>query len=69
MIGTVEPRCWWVDLETIAQNNYNLEAGRYQPQVSETVSDEDPAELIRELLQIEQEINIGLEQLLKEVES
>lgn len=34
-----------------------------------TVSDEDPAELIRELLQVEQEITIGLEQLLKEVES
>jgi len=67
--GTVEPRCWWVDLETIAQNDYNLGAGRYKPQVSETVSDEDPAELIRELLEIEQEITIGLEQLLKEVES
>lgn len=67
--GTVEPRCWWVDLETIAQNDYNLGAGRYKPHVAETVSDEDPAELIRELLQIEQEITIGLEQLLKEVES
>ncbi|MCT7952572.1 type I restriction-modification system subunit M [Ancylothrix sp. C2] len=67
--GAVEPRCWWVDLETIAENGYNLAAGRYKPQVAETVSNEEPAELIRELLQIEQEINTGLERLLKEVES
>jgi len=67
--GSKEPKCWWADLSTIEENDYNLAAGRYKPQVAEAVPEEDPAELILEVLDIEQEITMGLKQLLKEVES
>ena len=63
-----EPRCWWAAFETIAENDYNLAASRYKPHVAEPVPDEDPAELIREVLVIEREITVGLEKLLSEVE-
>jgi type I restriction enzyme M protein len=67
--GSEEPKCWWAELETIEENDYNLAAGRYKPQVAEAVPDEDPADLIREVLAIEQEITTGLTKLLQEVES
>lgn len=67
--GSAEPKCWWAELSTIEENDYNLAAGRYKPQVAEAVSDDDPAELIKEVLAIEQEITMGLTNLLKEVES
>ena len=66
--GSEEPRCWWVPFETIADNDFNLAASRYKPRVAEPVPDEDPAELIREVLAIEKEITEGLEKLLSEVE-
>ena len=66
--GTEEPRCWWTLFETIAENDYNLAASRYKPRVAEPVPDENPAELIREVLAIEREITDGLEKLLTEVE-
>ncbi|MER3422885.1 MAG: SAM-dependent DNA methyltransferase, partial [Nitrospiraceae bacterium] len=28
--GTQEPRCWWALLKSIAENDYNLAAGRYK---------------------------------------
>lgn len=65
--GSEEPRCWWASVEVIAENGYNLAAGRYKPQVAEPAPEEDPAELIREVLTIEREIVDGLEELLKEV--
>lgn len=67
--GSTEPKCWWAELSTIEENDYNLAAGRYKPQVAEAVSDDDPAELIKEVLAIEQEITMGLTNLLKEMES
>jgi len=63
-----EPRCWWATVKAIADNDYNLAAGRYKPQVAEKPPEEDPAELIREVLQTEREIQTGLEKLLREVE-
>jgi len=63
-----EPRCWWATIKTIVENDYNLAAGRYKPQIAEKVPDDDPAELIRETLDIEREIAKGLEKLLKEIE-
>jgi type I restriction enzyme M protein len=64
-----EPRCWWATIETIAANDYNLAAGRYKPQVAEKAPEEDPAQLIREVLALEREIATGLEKLLSEVEA
>lgn len=65
--GTDEPRSWWASLATIRENDYNLAAGRYKPQIAEKVSDEDPDKLIREVLTIEKEITTGLEKLLQDV--
>jgi type I restriction enzyme M protein len=67
--GTEQPRCWWARFETIAENEFNLAASRYKPRVAEEVPDEDPAELVREVLAIESEITTGLEKLLAEIES
>ena len=66
--GTDEPRCWWASFETVAENDYNLAAPRYKPHVAQEVPDEDPAELVREVLAIEREIAEGLEKLLSVVE-
>ncbi|HXH12673.1 MAG TPA: hypothetical protein VNP04_23270 [Alphaproteobacteria bacterium] len=53
----------------VGLDGYNLAAGRYKPQVAEPALEEDPAELIREVLAIEWEIVDGLEKLLKEVDA
>ena len=66
--GSEDPRCWWATIKMVTENEYNLAAGRYKPQVAETAPDEDPAQLIRDVLQIEREIAGGLETLLKDVE-
>jgi len=67
--GSEEPRCWWAAIKSIAENDYNLAAGRYKPQIAEKAPDDDPAQLIRETLAIEREIAQGLEKLLKEIEA
>jgi type I restriction enzyme M protein len=67
--GSEEPRCWWATIKSVAENDYNLAAGRYKPQIAEKAPDDDPAELIRETLAIEREIEEGLEKLLREVEA
>ncbi len=67
--GSEEPRSWWTAIKNIVENNYNLAAGRYKPQIVEKAPDEDPTELIRETLAIEREIAEGLEKLLKEIEA
>jgi type I restriction enzyme M protein len=67
--GRDEPRSWWAPFDTIAENDFNLAASRYKPRVAEKVPDEDPAQLIREVLAIETEITEGLEKLLKEIEA
>lgn len=66
--GSDAPRCWWASFDAIVDNDYNLTASRYKPRVAEAVPDEDPAELIREVLEIERGITAGLEKLLDEVE-
>jgi type I restriction enzyme M protein len=62
-----EPKCWWVSYETIEASDFNLTASRYKPQIGEEVPDEDPADLIREVMEIEKEIAKDLEKLLKDV--
>lgn len=67
--GTDEVRCWWTKIKSITENDYNLAAGRYKPQIAEKVPDDDPVQLIRETLTIERDIATGLEKLLREVEA
>ena len=66
--GTEPPKSWWATVEAIAENDYNLAAGRYKPTVAEKPSDDKPADLIRQVLKLEGEITDGLEKLLKDVE-
>jgi len=67
--GTTEAKCWWAKVSTIEDNEYNLGAGRYKPQVSEKPPDEDAVELISKTLKLEREIADGLEKLMKDVEA
>jgi len=67
--GSIEPRSWWASLETVAANDYTLNAGKYKPRVAEDVSDDKPDVLIREVLRMEYDITNNLENLLREVES
>ncbi len=67
--GSAEPKSWWVSLDTLQNNEWNLAAGRYKPSVQQERSDEDPAQLIRDVLAEETEIVKGLEKLLAEVEA
>jgi len=67
--GTEPPKCWWATVRSIQENEYNLAAGRYKPQVAEKAPDEDPAELIREVMGMFKEMGKDLERLLKDVEA
>jgi type I restriction enzyme M protein len=67
--GSDEPKSWWASVSVLAENDYNLAAGRYKPQVGEKPPEEDPAKLINATLKLEREIASGLEKLLKEVEA
>jgi type I restriction enzyme M protein len=67
--GSDLPRCWWMRMSQLEENDFNLAAARYRPLVAEEVPDEDPAELIRDVLKIEREIASGLDRLLEEVEA
>lgn len=67
--GSEEPRCWWASRKTVVQNYFNITAGRYKPQIAEKAPEEDPSQLIREVIGIEREIIRGLEKLLNEIET
>jgi type I restriction enzyme M protein len=67
--GSEEPKCWWVSLDALKDNEWNLAAGRFKPTVQQKRADEDPAELIRGVLGDEKELVYGLERLLKDVEA
>lgn len=57
-------RYWWATSESIAAKDYNLVAGHYRPQLAKNAAEGNHAELIRELLSLEQELVSRLEQLL-----
>ena len=67
--GREIPKCWWANVKALDANDYNLAAGRYRPQISEAVPEEEPTVLIREVLDIEKKITKELETLLAELES
>ena len=66
--GSEEPRCWWAPYETIADSDFSLAASHYKPYTDQEALDEDPVELLREVLAMEKEITDGLEALLSKVE-
>ena len=66
--GSEEPHCWWASIEMLADSEFNLTASRYKPLVGDDGPDEEPADLIRDVLVIEKEIAEGLGKLLAELE-
>jgi type I restriction enzyme M protein len=64
-----EPHAWTVTVKEIEENDWNLSAGRYKPFSMVATEHEPPAKLIRELQQMEAEIQQGLEILLVLVEN
>lgn len=65
--GSEDPNCWWATVDKIAENDYNLSAGRYKPQITQKISDANPVELIKEVIDIENEIMQKLQSLLKDI--
>lgn len=62
------PRDWTASSQQIAENGYNLSSGRYKPLSIGTEQHDPPSVIIRELLEIEQDIQQGLQKLLQLVE-
>lgn len=65
--GSEEPRCWWAPFEMVAEAECDLTGSRYRPFVDEPIPEEDPASLIREILELEREITAGFEALLDDL--
>ena len=63
--GADELRCWWAEFDAIAENGYDLTASRYRPRVAVSIPDDDPKELVRDVLAIERAIIAGLDDLLR----
>lgn len=66
--GAEAPRSWWAPFEMVAEAGYDLASSRYRPFLDEPIPEEEPAELIREILDLEREIAAGLELLLDDLE-
>jgi type I restriction enzyme M protein len=66
--GSEVPASWWAPIKLIAENDFNLAATRYKPRVADAVVEEDPAQLIRDTLEMERDIEQSLEALLIGVE-
>lgn len=66
--GTTEPVCWWVSHDVLQESEYGLASGRYKPRVAETVREEDPKALLRDLLAVENGITCQMSALLADLE-
>ncbi|MFC1452082.1 SAM-dependent DNA methyltransferase, partial [Verrucomicrobiota bacterium] len=62
-----EPKSWWVTHGALADEDFNLSAARYKPQVGEKPPEDDPRDLVKKTLAIEEDIAAGLESLLAEL--
>ena len=65
--GSDEPTCWWVTKEKLTEADYSLGAGQWKPRVTEKSSDENPCELVAEVLAEYRQVVTGLEKLLAEL--
>jgi type I restriction enzyme M protein len=65
--GSEEPMCWWATKEQVGNADYNLGAGQWKPRVAEKISDEDPRELVAEVLGDYRRVVAGLERLMQEL--
>ena len=67
--GADASHSWWAPLKLVEENDFNLAAARYKPRVADALIEENPADLIREVVEHEREIRKGLEALLADMES
>ena len=65
--GSNRPRSWWAPFETVAEAEFDLAGSRYGPFVDEATPEEDPAGLVREILDLEREITAGFGSLLDDL--
>lgn len=65
--GADEPTCWWATMDKLADSGFNLGAGQWKPRVAEKTSDEDPKELVGEVLGDYRNVVAGLEKLFAEL--
>ena len=66
--GSEEPTCWWTTREKLADADYNLGAGQWKPRIAEKASEENPRELVAEVLGDYRKVVAGLEKLMAELE-
>ena len=66
--GTVEPTCWWTTRERLVEADYNLGAGHWKPRVAEKTNEDDPRELVAEVLVDYRQLVTRLEKLLEGLE-
>jgi len=62
-VDAEEPFCWWASLEKITESDFNLSAAAFKPAQAGTATNEDPNDLLDELLKVEKSIVSGLESL------
>ncbi len=60
-------KSWWVDIKEIEKDGYNLTAGRYKKYKVELIEHEDPKEIVKKILNIEEEIKEDLKKLMEEI--
>jgi type I restriction enzyme M protein len=65
--GTPEPKSWHATLEQIEQADWTLSASRYKPQVAAASLDENPYQLIRDIVENEKALMARLEKLIGEI--
>lgn len=65
--GSEEPACWWTTRGMLADADYNLGVGQWKPRISEKTSDEDPRELVEDVLKDYRAVVKGLEKLKAEL--
>ena len=63
--GSPEPTCWWTTLDRLADSGFNLGGGK--PRIAGKASDEDPRELVTDVLVDYRNVVAGLEKLFVEL--
>ena len=58
------PKSWRVSLAKIIENDYSLAAGRYKPVTLEAVNHDQPADILRDVLDLEDQIAAKARKLL-----
>ena len=65
--GSEEPNCWWATRAQLAEADFSLGAGQWKPRTSDKVNDDNPVELIAEVMADYQKMVAGLEKLKAEL--